>query len=527
MSLMSHCGDVALRARDFDGGNRAESPYASARPSSRFIRGPREMLHYLSHVTVTLHVIVALAIAVRVIAQRPPVGVALAWILVAVLAPFVGAALYLVIGERRLGPGQGRRLAVERDSFRQLSGAMAADGFSDIDWSRHPAEAKEMDTIGDRTVGSRAVHGSEVELISQTDAIFRRLRDDIDAAQKSLILEFFIWNAGGQADDILDAVIRAARRGVSCRVLIDAIGAGSWWRSGQPERLRDAGVDLRSALPVRLSRLVFGRTDLRLHRKIVIVDRRIAWTGSMNLADPEYFKQDAGVGEWVDAMSRIEGAAVAPLAAIAIGDWTIETGEDLRALLRQSGLDRVTPTGDADVQVIPSGPGESGDALLHMMLAAIGAAHDRLVITTPYLIPYDALLWALRGAAARGVEVQIILPELVDSFLTRHASRSYYEDLMQAGIEIHLFGGGLLHTKSMTVDGHLSMFGTVNFDLRSLWLNYEVALFVYDADFARRLLTLQESYIAKSRKVDREAWNARPYAIRFLEDTARLTGPLL
>ncbi|MEM9683424.1 MAG: cardiolipin synthase [Pseudomonadota bacterium] len=485
------------------------------------------MIQQLSHFTFTLHVLVAIAVSARVISQRPPVGVALAWILVTVLAPFVGAALYLIIGERRMSRGQGHRLVVERESFRDLCNAMVADGLSAVDWSRHPGKAREMDTLGDRTVGSHIVHGSEIELLSETDAIFKRLRDDIDAARKSLILEFFIWSPGGRADDILDAVIRAAERGVSCRVLIDAIGASPWWRSGQPKRLRDAGVYLRRALPVRLSRIVFGRTDLRLHRKIVIIDHRIAWTGSMNLADPEYFKQDAGVGEWVDAMSRIEGAAVAPLAAIAIGDWTVETGEDSRAVLRQSDLQHVTPTGDTDMQVIPSGPGESGDALLHMMLAAITAAHDRLVITTPYLIPYDALLWALRGAAARGVKVQIILPEVVDSVLTRYASRSYYEDLMQAGVEIHLFRGGLLHTKSMTVDDHLSMFGTVNFDLRSLWLNYEVALFVYDADFTGRLLALQESYMADAQEVDRKAWNARPHSTRFLEDTARLTSPLL
>ena len=485
------------------------------------------MLQHLSHVTFALHVLVAIAVSARVISRRPPVGVALAWILVTVLAPFVGAALYLMIGERRMSRGQGHRLVVERESFRHLCNAMVEDGLSAIDWTRHPAKAREMDTLGDRTVGSRIVHGSEIELLSETDAIFKLLRDDINAARKSLILEFFIWSPGGRADDILDAIIRAAERGVSCRVLIDAIGASPWWRSGQPKRLRDAGVDLRRALPVRLSRIVFGRTDLRLHRKIVIIDQRIAWTGSMNLADPEYFKQDAGVGEWVDAMSRIEGAAVAPLAAIAIGDWTVETGEDFRALLQQSGLHHVTPTGDTDIQVIPSGPGESGDALLHMMLAAVTAAHDRLVITTPYLIPYDALLWALRGAAARGVKVQIILPEVVDSVLTRYASRSYYEDLMHAGVEIHLFRGGLLHTKSMTVDGHLSMFGTVNFDLRSLWLNYEVALFVYDADFTSRLLALQESYMADAQRVDRTTWNARPFSTRFLEDTARLTSPLL
>jgi cardiolipin synthase len=276
-----------------------------------------------------------------------------------------------------------------------------------------------------------------------------------------------------------------------------------------------------------LFRTLVGRTDLRLHRKIVVVDGKVAWTGSMNLVDPRFFKEGAGVGEWVDAMVRLEGAVVVPLGAILIGDWLLETGAPMQELIESAGLRLVEPQGSADIQVIPSGPGETGDGLLQMLLALINAAQEELVLTTPYFVPDEALLLAMRGAAGRGVKVIVIVPEKVDSMLTRYASRSYYDELLDLGMEIQLYRGGLLHTKSISVDGTMAMFGTVNFDMRSLWLNYEVALFVYDPEFAHALRALQQGYIEDSVRLDPAAWARRPFMQRFVESALRLVSPLL
>jgi cardiolipin synthase len=169
----------------------------------------------------------------------------------------------------------------------------------------------------------------------------------------------------------------------------------------------------------------------------------------------------------------------------------------------------------------------SGDLILQVLLELCYGARREFVLTTPYLIPDDSMLRALRSAAARGVRVDLVVPERVDSFLVRHASRSFFDDLLQAGVHVHLFESGLLHTKSVTVDGRTALFGTVNLDMRSIWLNYEVSLVVHDADFVGRLRALQQSYMAASRAVDPVAWRARPFARRFLEDAARLVSPLL
>ena len=480
-----------------------------------------------STLLLAMQVAVFIGIAVRVIMRRAARGVALAWLLLVAALPLVGALIYLLIGERRIGRKRSLGIKALRTDFREIAKAMIPSEFTSVNWQDLPPAAQAMDRLGRSLIGGPTVRGNRFDLFSDTQAILAAIARDVDGASTSVLMEFYIWSEGGAADEILEAVIRAASRGVQCLLLIDGLGARPWWKGTQPQRLRDAGVQLRPALPTGLLRTLIGRTDLRLHRKVIVVDGAVAWTGSMNLVDPRYFKQGAGVGEWVDAMARFEGTVVNPLAGVLIGDWTLETGEPLHKLINDAGLGRAQPTGTANVQVAPTGPGQSEDGLLQMIVGLINAARDELILTTPYLVPDDAMILALRGAAARGVTVTLIVPEKVDSFLTRYASRSYYDDLLDAGVVIQLYRGGLLHTKSISVDGTMSMFGTVNLDMRSLWLNYEVALFIYQAEFATVLRALQQSYIAQSIRLDPTDWAARPFRERLIENTLRLFSPLL
>lgn len=486
-----------------------------------------EILLKSSGLLITLQVAVVAAIAVRVIMRRSARGIALSWLLLVATLPLAGALLYLLIGERRIGRKRSQGLDALRADFRMIAKAMIPADFTAVDWQGLPPTAQAMDRLGRALIGSATVRGSHFQLLSDTQSILSAIARDVDAARTSVLMEFYIWNEGGAADEVLEALVRAAGRGVQCRLLVDALGARPWWKGRQPQRLRDAGVQVRAALPVGLFRTLIGRTDLRLHRKIAVIDGVAAWTGSMNLVDPRHFKQGAGVGEWVDAMVRLEGAVVNPLAATMIGDWILETDEPLEPLIASAGLGGAQPEGTANIQVVPSGPGETMDGLLQMLLALINAAQRELVLTTPYLVPDDAMIVALRGAAGRGVQVTLIVPEKVDSFLTRYASRSYYDDLLGAGVAIQLYRGGLLHTKSISVDGTMSMFGTVNLDMRSLWLNYEVALFIYQREFAEALRALQQTYIAQSTRLDPGDWATRPFRERLLENSLRLFSPLL
>ncbi len=474
-----------------------------------------------------LHVSVVLGVSLRVIMRRPPSGVALAWMFLVAFVPLGGAIFYLLIGERRVGLRRARRIAALRSDYALLAQQAIDRGLTQVPWDKHRPEARGMDRLGACLVGMPTVAGCMAQFYSESERILRAIARDIDDARKSVLMEFYIWNEGGAADEVLEALVRAGQRGVSCRVLVDAVGARPWWKGRQPQRLRAAGVRVEPALPVSLLLALVSRNDLRLHRKIVVVDGRVAWTGSMNLVDPRYFKLSAHVGQWVDAMVRLEGSVVAPLAMTMIGDWMLETDESLATIIASAELGLVGPKGTEDIQVIPSGPGEGDDGLLQMLLAVINSAREELVLTTPYFVPDDSMLRALRGAAGRGVCVDMILPAQVDSLLARYASRSYYDELLDIGVRIHLYQKGLLHTKSITADRRISMFGTVNLDMRSLWLNYEVSLFVYGEAFAEQLHALQQSYLQDCLPIDPQQWSKRSRGARFLQNALRLAGPVL
>lgn len=485
--------------------------------------------NYLPTVVLVLHVLIVLAVYIRVIMKRPAPGVALAWLMIVSVLPGLGITLYLFFGERRIGRTRAQRIESLRPAYEAWFEDVITDEITDVDWTRHPANAESMHRLGKATVGMPTMRGNSLRLHADTQEILHAIIADVEAAKRTVHMAFYIWHPGGTADLVVDAVVRAAERGVRCNILVDGLGSKTWWRSPQRKRLQKAGVTVLEAMPVALWRSLFARGDLRLHRKIVVIDAEVAYTGSMNMVDPRFFKQGSGVGEWIDAMARVEGPAVEGLLGTLLSDWKLETGEEVEALIKSSGLKRLPLVGSEDVQVFPSGPHQSRteDAILQMLLKLIYAAEREIIITTPYFVPDESMLRALRSAAAEGVRVELILPAKVDSLLVRYSSRSYFIDLMQAGVRIQQFSGGLLHTKSITVDGCLSMFGTVNLDMRSLWLNYEVSLFVYGEVFGKALRELQQSYLEECELVDLDIWMQRPGGVRFLENTARLVSPLL
>jgi cardiolipin synthase len=461
-------------------------------------------------------------LSLRVIMRRLPVGTALAWLSLILIFPFVGAFLYLLIGEYRLGPRRTKRAAALQGSIRARLTELGKVGT--VDWSSLDAGSAALARLAESGLGAPALPGNRLELLQDADAAFPALIADIDRARRTCHFEFYIWDVGGRADEVAAALSRAAGRGVACRVLVDAQGSGRFLRSRSVKELRQSGVDVRAALSTGLIQILFIRPDLRLHRKIVVIDDEVAYTGSLNLADPKLFKQSAGVGQWVDALVRVQGPAVEALAVTFDEDWVLETG----AALASQGPRKDPPgSGTTAVQVLPSGPGEHVEAIEQVVLTAVYGATRELVLTTPYFVPSESLLTALVSAAARGVEVTLIVPAKIDSKLVHFASRAHQADLLDAGVRVALFQGGLLHTKSITVDGRLSLFGSVNLDPRSFRLDFEITLAVYDPQFTASLRRLQQSYMDRSQMLNLAALRARSTLERFAEDATRLVGPVL
>ncbi len=466
--------------------------------------------------------IIRVGFSLRIIMRRLPVGTALAWLSIVLVFPFAGCVIYLLIGESRLGQDRRRRAKALRGSYRGW--AKAAREADQVGTPLLSPCARGLAALSEVLLQSPPLAGNEIRLLHDANEAFPALIRDIDAARHTCHLEFYIWDVGGQADEVVEALLRAAARGVTCRILVDAVGSKRFLHSDRAKRLHNGGVQLRQALPVTLRRLLFVRADLRLHRKIVVIDGALGYTGSLNLADPALFKQGAGVGQWVDAFARVRGPAVEALSAIFLYDWELETGEAIPG--GREGHTAAVP-GTAIVQVLPSGPGERVEAIEQILLAAIYAARRELVLTTPYFVPDESMLAALLSAPGRGVDVTLIVPAKVDSRMTHYASRAYQADLLAAGVRIALYQGGLLHTKSLAVDGQFSLFGSLNLDPRSLRLDFEITLAVYDAEFTAALRRLQQTYLEKSTWLDLATCQSRSAAERFTEDAARLVGPLL
>ena len=469
------------------------------------------------------HAVIVLLFGIHLISVRRPVGVAFAWFLIVILIPILGISLYVLIGERPVGRKLTRKIIRMNREYEKITETMRQE-FA-VDRQKLPAEGRALSLLAESKNGSPVVAGNKIELHTNSLKILQNFIDEINNAKKSLHLEFYIWALGGDADRVCEALIAASQRGVACRVLLDSLGSKDWFKSPWPARFRKAGIEVTEALPIQIGRFQFRRADLRLHRKIFVIDGSAVWTGSMNLVDPRTFKQDSGVGEWVDAMVRIEGPVAAQFELTFAFDWSVDNPNITNF------RDREPPAsphaGGAIAQEFSSGPVYRDDILYQVLLSAIMDAREELVITTPYFGPDDGLIQALMAAAARGVKVTLIVPKLNDSRLVAWSSKSFYEDLMNSGVTIAEFHGGLLHTKSLLIDKRIAIFGSVNFDQRSLRLNFEISLIVYNNEFCAKLEKLIESYLAESDYVDPKVWAKRPAWRRYLENAAHLTSPLL
>jgi cardiolipin synthase len=475
--------------------------------------------------TYLLHLAIVIGFSVRVIMRRRPVGVSLAWIAILFSVPLLGVMVYLLIGENRISERYIKRARHIRRLY--LGWQLGLRERISRAGPEFTPQATALSRQAETLIGFPCIPGNRMELMEDFKAVFEAIIRDINHAQSSCHLEFYIWHHGGMTEKLQTALLDAAARGVTCRLLVDAIGSKPFLGSPALRTLRAAGIQVAASLPAGLLGMFLSRADLRNHRKLIVIDGQTAYTGSQNMVDPRYFKQDAGVGQWVDAMVRVQGPAVEALAGSFIQDWEIVTGTGM-AELRHTHDVRPTPEkGMTALQVVPSGPAFLPMAIHQLLLSTLYAAREELIITTPYFIPDEALMAALTGAASRGVRVTLIIPAQNDSRLVHYASRSFYAELLAAGVRIAGFTGGLLHTKSINADGEICVFGSVNLDMRSIWINFELSLIIYDRDFIGSIRRMQDDYLARSQLFDADEWGRRPRRERFLENAIHLASPLL
>ena len=527
---------------------------------------------------VIAHFLIMLWLVVRVIQQQRRQSVAIAWIAVLFALPVVGIIGYMLFGEINIGHQYRKRSLMAQKLLRDFANAHQID-FNKIS-ENLDTEARQLSNIALLKTGLGVYDNHTLTLITDADHIFASLLADIRAANTIILLEFYIVSPQGRVIELLEALMAATQRGVSVHLLADSVGSHAFFRSSWVKKLKDAGVFVHESLPVGLFKTIVKRIDIRNHRKLAIFDSCYGYTGSFNLIDPDFFKQDAHVGKWIDVMIRVESHdtvnSVKAMALVTTTDISAETNANfsnlekivnrftkslyidtsklhhrklqheanargagqnantrvpnpplLKILPLQSSLQAYPSVSQVSLQLIPSAPELTGHVIYETLVCAIFAAKKQVVITTPYFVPDDALLLAMTTAAKRGVKVILNVPKKVDSLLVQFASQAYFDPLLSAGVQIYLFNAGLLHAKILCVDDDYCLFGTVNMDMRSFYLNMEVSMAIYNRTMTQQILTCQHEYLRQSEPLQRDRWQQRSFGAKFLDNAIRLFSPLL
>jgi len=440
------------------------------------------------------------------------------WLLLIFFEPVLGYLAYLAIGRRRIPEWRRERMRVFTELARPTSKRLLAHGNV-----LRPTPSPELapairlaESLGEMPI----VGGNAVEILADYGAIIDRLVADIDAARTDVHLLFYIFADDDVGRRVVAALARAEARGVATRVLADALGSRKLGFEPMLPRLAAAGIEAAETLRVGFLRRHTARMDLRNHRKIVVIDGRIAYTGSLNIVDP-MFKPGL---TYEELMVRVEGPIALELQAVFAADWYLETGKLVDAA---AAFPDPEVRGGVPAQVLPSSPLYVRENNQQLIVALVYAAASRVVITTPYFIPDDPLLQALMSAVLRGVDVRLVVPEQDDQVLVSNAQKSYYGELLTAGVKICRYGRRFLHAKHATIDDRVAWIGSSNMDIRSFALNAEITLLAYDRGVCERLREEQERYCRDGAWLDAKAWAAQPLYRQVGWNLARLFSPLL
>ena len=445
--------------------------------------------------------------AVWIIMQRSEPVATLGWIMALAFLPYLGFLIYYVFGPQQIRRSGKKRLASHQKIG--VRGKTAAN-----------SEAAQLDRLATAMTGFPPSSATRVDLLVDGEATYDALVAAIASARRHVHMEYYIYAGDRTGTRVRDALCERAKAGVKVRVLLDGVGSRLKREFVQP--LHDAGVELAFFHPVRwwMTPFIRPKLNMRSHRKIVICDGRVGFTGGINVTDDE--NNQLNPKAFHDLHLRVEGDAVRWLQVAWLEDWyyATEKSVDDDAVLAEAS------TGPIAAQVIPAGPDNAWEPIHRMQVQAINGADKRVWLATPYFVPSRAALFALEGAAMRGLDVRIIIPKESDSKLVTAAARSYFDKLLQAGVRVYEYGPRMLHSKALLIDQDEAIIGTSNFDTRSFSLNFEIVMLFRDAGVGADLARSLEEDMAGSVEVTRDSPKAGPVT-RFGEAAARLFAPLL
>lgn len=472
-----------------------------------------------------LYIGILLTVCLRIIYDTRTSSKTLAYLLIAIFLPVAGMVFYFSFGinyrKRKLYNG---KWLVDEDLLESLRSTIEKYTLtSSLAKQPELKQNRELASLLSRGLRSLPTRNNRVKVLVNGEEKFPELMDAIRKAEHHIHIEYYIFEDDEIGTQFAELLMEKARQGVQVRVIYDDFGSRAIRKKLVP-RMREAGV---KAFP--FHRVIFlllaNRINYRNHRKIVVIDGKTAFTGGMNVSD-NYVNKQGSSKFWRDTHLRIDGPGVYYLQYLFLCDWQFCKGQQIES---HEFLFSTTPEQSSDtvVQIAASGPDSDHPAILFSLLQAIYLAEKELLITTPYFIPGDSMLEAISIAALSGLKVKLLVPWKSDSRFVNAAARSYYTDLMAAGVEIYQYRKGFIHSKTLVADGMLSVIGSANMDHRSFELNFEVNAFVYDTEVAQHMRDLFFKDLEDAERIDPERWaNRRFYRVLF-EKVARLASPLM
>ncbi|MCU1527973.1 MAG: cardiolipin synthase [Frondihabitans sp.] len=475
----------------------------------------------ISTAGVILDILIRVFAVIYVPINRRP-QTATAWLLAIFLIPYAGIILFLLLGSSHLPR---KRRAKQREINQYI--LETTEGMERVHRDNHwPPWLDGAVELNQRLGAMPLVGGNTADLHVDYDESIAAMTEAIGKAKRWVHAEFYITSLDSTSEPFFRALEAARRRGVTVRLLMDHIASRGYpgYRAAK-KRLNKIGVQWELMLPILPFRGKFQRPDLRNHRKLLVIDGLVAFTGSQNMIDRGYqrWRNRRRHLAWKDLMVRFEGPIVAGINALFVTDWYSETDE---LLLRESETVTEPDSPDMlDCQVVPSGPGFDGENNLRLFNTLLYSAQERIIITSPYFVPDDSMLYSITTAAQRGIEVQLFVSEIGDQPVVYHAQRSYYEAMLRAGVRIFLYRAPtVLHAKHFTIDSDVSVIGSSNMDMRSFSLNLEISVMIRGRRFVNKLREVEASYRAASRELTLEQWLGRPFRSQVLDNVARLTS---
>ncbi len=461
-------------------------------------------------ILIVLYILLAISIVISLLLNGVRPSKTLAWLLAIFTIPVGGMLLYLLVGRNR------RKQKVYRLKTRKPEPVEAPEGYA-ADRGSPESQVRRLIEQGS---GFPASYDNEVELLKDGQATFTRIFEALEGARKTIHLQYYIFEEGELADRLLRLFVQKEAAGVEVRLIYDSIGSYSLSRS-YIKRLRQAGIEAYPFLPFRFGKAL-SSLNYRNHRKIIVVDGEVAFTGGINVSD-KYLKGDPALGMWHDMHLMVRGTGARHLDTVFINDWELVTGHRLPLPEPWEG----PPPGKVEAQILATGPDDDFPLMEQMYFSLINGARRHVYITNPYLIPSQAIQTALQTAALSGVDVRILVSARADSQLVQWCVQSYFQRFLKAGIRVYLYPEGFLHSKIITADDRVATVGTANVDDRSFQHNYEVNAVIYDHALAAKL---REDFLRDSRKsllLDFETFSRRPWLQRLAEGAARTISPLL